>query len=190
MQELKDKILSDGKGIGSEIVKVDSFLNHQIDVTLLQHMGEEFARRFLDSKANKILTVEASGIPIACYAATAMNSLPVVFAKKAAPSTMVDGAYVTDIVSFTKGKTTSIRVSKDFLNAGDKVLIIDDFLASGEAGLGLMKLCEMAGAEVVGFGACIEKEWQGGSALLRERGVHVESLAVITSIEDGNIILK
>jgi len=187
MQELKDRILKDGKAIGTDILKVDSFLNHQIDVKLLSHIGEEFAKRLYTEGVNKILTVEASGIAIACAAAHAMGDLPVVFAKKAAPKTMISGAYTAEIVSFTKGTQTIIRVAKEFIRPEDNVLIIDDFLASGEAALGLLNIVKQAGAKCSGIGVVIEKEYQGGSAKLRALGYNVVSLAVIASIEDGKI---
>ena len=186
MKELEQRILTDGTGIGSEIVKVDCFLNHQIDVGLVRRMGEEFARLFEGSGANKILTVEASGIAIAFAAAQAMGDLPVVFAKKALPSTMND-PYVSKVHSFTKNTDKTIVVSKSYLSEGDRVLIIDDFLAYGSAGLGLVDIVRQAGAEVCGFGAAIEKQFQGGAEKLRALGIEAHSLAVITSIEDGNI---
>lgn len=190
MQILKDKILKDGKAIGTDILKVDSFLNHQIDVKLMTEIGEEFKKRLYKEGVNKILTVEASGITVAFAAAQAMGNLPVVFAKKAAPKTMITGAYTAEIISFTKGTQTIIRVAKEFLKPGDKVLIIDDFLASGEAVLGLLNIVRQSGAECLGIGAVIEKEYQGGSAKLRAMGYNVESLAIISSIEGGKINFK
>ena len=190
MQELKDRILKDGKAIGTDILKVDSFLNHQIDVKLLDNIGEEFKKRLYKEGVNKILTVEASGIAIACAASRAMGYLPVVFAKKAAPKTMISGSYTAEVVSFTKGTQTMIRVGKEFLGPQDRVLIIDDFLASGEAAFGLLNILKQAGAECLGIGAVIEKEYQGGSAKLRAMGYNVASLAVITSIENGTINFK
>ncbi len=190
MKLLEDRIRKDGTCIGTEIVKVDSFLNHQLDVALIRAMGEEFARLFCEDRPNKVLTLEASGIPIAYAAAQALGDLPLVFAKKAAPSTMIEDAYTADVKSFTKGTVSTIRVAHQYLSPGDRVLIIDDFLASGEAGAGLLTLVREAGAECVGFGAAIEKEHQGGHARLEEMGVKVESLAVITSIRDGKVIFK
>lgn len=190
MKLLEDRIKKDGTCIGTEIVKVDSFLNHQIDVALVRALGEEFARLFKDERPNKILTIEASGIPIAFAAAQALGDIPVVFAKKSAPSTMIEDAYTADVKSFTKGTVSTVRVAHQYLSKEDRVLIIDDFLASGEAGLGLAKLLEEAGAKCVGFGAAIEKEHQGGHARLEVLGIRVESLAVITSIKDGEIVFK
>ena len=190
MKLLEDRIKKDGTCIGTEIVKVDSFLNHQIDVALVRALGEEFARLFKDERPNKILTIEASGIPIAFAAAQALGDIPVVFAKKSAPSTMIEDAYTADVKSFTKGTVSTVRVAHQYLSKEDRVLIIDDFLASGEAGLGLVKLLKEAGAKCVGFGAAIEKEHQGGHARLEALGIRVESLAVISSIKDGEIVFK
>ena len=187
MKALKERIVADGVAIGTEIVKVDSFLNHQIDVALLDEIGQEFAKRFYGCEVTKILTVEASGIAVACMTARHMGSIPVVFAKKSSPSTMVDGFYSAEVKSFTKGTTSLVRVSQRFLGKGDKVLIIDDFLAHGEAALGLIEIVEKAGAELVGVGAVIEKQFQGGGTRLKGKGYRVESLAVIESIHDGNI---
>jgi len=187
MRELKERIVADGVAIGTEIVKVDSFLNHQIDVALLNKIGQEFAKRFAGKEITKILTVEASGIAVACMAAMHFGYIPVVFAKKTAPNTMIDGCYGAEVKSFTKGTTSVIRVAKKYLNEGDKVLILDDFLAHGEAATGLAELVKNAGAELVGIGAVIEKQFQGGSKRLREKGYCVESLAVIESIIDGSI---
>ncbi|MGI6727353.1 MAG: xanthine phosphoribosyltransferase [Anaerovoracaceae bacterium] len=190
MQKLKERILKDGQVIGTEIIKVDSFLNHQIDVELLSEIGEEFAKRYANRGINKILTIEASGIAIACVVAWHMGCLPVVFAKKAAPSTMIDGFYSTEVTSFTKRSVSKVMVSKKYLSKGDNVLIVDDFLAHGEAATGLANLVEQAGATVCGIGAAIEKEFQGGSQKLRQKGYRVESIVVITSIQDGHITFK
>ena len=187
MESLKRKIIEEGSVIGTEIVKVDMFLNHQIDVKFLETIGEEFARRFEDVQVDRILTVEASGIAIACAAARHFGYPPVVFAKKAAPSTMNDGFYEAEARSFTKGTVSKLKVANKFINEGDRVLILDDFLASGEASMALADIVEMAKAEVAGIGAVIEKGHQGGSARLREKGYRVESLAVIKSIKDGTV---
>lgn len=187
MKELKDRIAADGVAIGTEIVKVDSFLNHQIDVDLLDKIGKEFKKRFSDQKITKILTVEASGIAVACMAAVHFGNIPVVFAKKAAPNTMMEGFYESEVKSFTKGTVSMIKVSKKYLTKEDKVLILDDFLAHGEAALGLVELVKSAGAELVGIGAVIEKQFQGGSKRLLDKGYRVESLAVIESIREGQI---
>ncbi len=187
MHKLIERIKKDGIGIGTEIVKVDSFLNHQVDTALTKEIGEEFARLFADSGATKVLTVEASGIPAAYATASALGDLPMVFAKKMAPNTMIDGAYTAPVRSFTKGTLATVRVAKDFISADDRILIIDDFLASGEAAIGLLDIVRQAGARCVGIGAVVEKEFQGGGKRLEKLGYRVESLAVVTSIKDGNI---
>ncbi len=190
MEALKERIVADGVAIGTEIVKVDSFLNHQIDVVLLDEIGREFAKRFEGCGISKILTVEASGIAVACMAARHFGNIPVVFAKKTSPSTMTEEFYGAEVKSFTKGTSSVVRVSKKFLNPGDRVLILDDFLAHGEAAVGMAELVTQAGADLAGVGAVIEKQFQGGANRLREKGVRVESLAVIESIRDGKINFK
>lgn len=190
MDLLKRKILNDGKVIGKDIVKVDSFLNHQLDIGLLMVIGKEIRRRFSHMDINKILTIESSGIGIAAIAATYLDLVPVVFAKKAQPNTMSDEFYGAEVKSFTKGTVSVARISKEFLNKNDKVLIIDDFMAHGEAALGLCSLVEQAGGQVCGIAAVIEKEYQGGSRKLREAGYFVDSLAVIEKVEDGKIFFK
>ena len=187
MKILKDRIVEDGVAIGTEIVKVDSFLNHQIDVELLDQIGQEFAKRFQGCGVTKILTVEASGIAVACMAARHFGNIPVVFAKKTAPNTMTEGFFGAEVKSFTKGTTSVVRVSEKFLKKEDYILIIDDFLAHGEAALGMANLVEQAGASLVGVGSVIEKQFQGGSNRLRAVGIRVESLAVIEAIKDGEI---
>jgi len=187
MKALEQKILNQGQAIGNEIVKVDGFLNHQIDTKFIEEIGSEFGKRFADFSVTKILTVEASGIAIACETSKRFGYVPVVFAKKAAPNTMVEGFYQTQAKSFTKGNVATLRVSKKFLNPEDRVLIIDDFLASGEAAVALTRLVKQAEAEVVGIGAVIEKQFQGGGNDLRAQGYKVESLAVIENIKNGVI---
>lgn len=190
MKELQDKIIREGKTIGTEIVKVDMFLNHQLDIRLFDAMGEEIKRLFESEKPNKILTVESSGIAIAASAARAFGYIPVVFAKKTLPSTMTEDAYTAEARSFTKGTSSVLRVASQFLNEGDRVLIIDDFLAAGQAGMALCDIVEQSGAKVVGFCAAIEKKHQGGADLLRKRGIPVKNLAIIDHIEDGRIIFE
>ena len=187
MEILKDRIVRDGVAIGTEILKVDSFLNHQIDVVLLDQIGREFKRIFSDCRVTKILTIEASGIPIACLTAMQFDNVPVVFAKKASPSTMTEEFYGAEVKSFTKGTVSIARISKKYLGEADRVLIIDDFLAHGEAAFGMVSLVEQAGASLAGVGAVIEKQFQGGGDRLKKAGIRVESLAVIKSIKDGNI---
>lgn len=188
MKLLKEYIQKNGKAIGPGILKVDSFLNHQIDPNLMMAMGEEFKRKFEKDGVNKILTIEASGIAIGLAAAYAFN-IPLVFAKKKVPSTMGD-FYTANVYSFTKNKDYTICVSKEFLNPDDRVLIIDDFLAMGNAILGLKSLVEQAGAKVIGAGIAVEKGFQKGGDLLRENGLKVESLAIIDSLEDGVVKFK
>ena len=190
MELLRERIIRDGVAIGTEIVKVDSFLNHQLDVAFLYELGAEFHRRFAAVQPDKILTMEASGIPVAVLTALHFNNAPVVFAKKAAPSTMTEGFYIADVTSFTKGVISQARVSQKFLKPGEKILIIDDFLAHGEAALGLISLIEQAKGVVLGVGAVIEKEFQNGGNRVRERGYRVESLAVIKEITEGKIIFR
>ncbi|MEI8217100.1 MAG: xanthine phosphoribosyltransferase [Eubacteriales bacterium] len=187
MESLKQRILKDGRGIGREILKVDSFLNHQLDVELLNEIGKEFYDRFKDENINKILTIEASGIALAVITAQYFH-VPVVFAKKKEPSTMDEGSYIAQIHSFTKGIDYSAVVSKKYLDANDRVLIIDDFLARGGALRGLCDILDQAHSKLAGIGIVIEKEFQGGGRELREKGIKLESLAVIKSIEDNNII--
>lgn len=187
MELLKNMILEKGKTIGSDVVKVDMFLNHQIDVDLLCEIGKEFRRIFPSQKINKILTIEASGIGIACIAAQYF-SVPVVFAKKGANKNVGDNIYKADVYSFTKGVTTTIGISKDYLNENDHILIIDDFMANGKAVHGLINIINQAGATVEGIGIVIEKGFQPGGDALRSLGYRVESLAVIKSIDDGKVV--
>ncbi len=190
MKLLEDRIRADGVVKPGDVLKVDAFLNHQCDVELFDKMGEEWARRMAGTPVTKILTIEASGIGIACVAARHFDNVPVVFAKKA-PSINLDGDQLaTTIYSFTKQREFPVIVGRRFLNEGDQVFIIDDFLANGCALEGLVRLCEMAGATVVGIGIAIEKAYQGGGDRLRERGLRVESLARIASMngETGELI--
>lgn len=187
MEALKNKIINEGCGIGTSIVKVDGFLNHQVDVKLLEAIGEEFHQRFKNAKIDKILTVEASGIAIAAITSRYFGYIPVVFAKKTSPSTMVDGFFEAKAKSFTKGTISSVIVSKKYLKEGENILILDDFLAHGEAATALTQIVNMANANVSGIGIVIDKKFQGGGDKLKQQGYDVESLAVITKIEDGQI---
>lgn len=183
MKLLEDRIRTDGVVKPGGVLKVDAFLNHQCDVELFDAMGEEWARRFAGVSITKILTIEASGIGIACVAARHFGGVPVVFAKKA-PSINLDGdQYATTIYSFTKQREYPVIVGSRFLSPDDHVLIIDDFLANGCALEGLMRLCDMAGATVEGIGIAIEKAFQGGGDALRARGIRVESLARISAMD-------
>jgi xanthine phosphoribosyltransferase len=190
MKSLIDKIRNEGEAIGTQIVKVDGFVNHQIDVAFMMEMGREFRTRFGEAKIDKILTVEASGIAIACLTAVAFDYPRVIFAKKMVPTTMVDGFYESEAKSFTKGTISMLRVSKKFLDPKDRVLIVDDFLAHGEAATAMADIVQQAGATIVGFGIVIEKAFQGGGDRLRQAGFRVESLAVIDKIEDGVIFFN
>lgn len=190
MELLKQRILKDGTELGTEIVKVDSFLNHQLDVGLFMALGKEIHCRFGNLGVNKILTIESSGIGIAVITAMYFDLVPVVFAKKTQPSTMTEEFYGAPVKSFTKGTVSIARVAKKYLHPEDRVLIIDDFLAHGEAAAGLCSLVEQAGGKVCGIAAVIEKEFQGGGAKLRQAGYYVNSLSVITKIENGKIFFK
>lgn len=190
MELLKQRILKDGTELGTEIVKVDSFLNHQLDVGLFMALGKEIHCRFGNLGVNKILTIESSGIGIAVITAMYFDLVPVVFAKKTQPSTMTEEFYGAPVKSFTKGTVSIARVAKKYLHPEDRVLIIDDFLAHGEAAAGLCSLVEQAGGKVCGIAVVIEKEFQGGGAKLRQAGYYVNSLSVITKIENGKIFFK
>lgn len=189
MHLLEERILKDGKLFPGNILKVDSFLNHQMDIGLLNEIGKEFHRLYGDCGVNKILTIESSGIGIACIAAQYFDC-PVLFAKKTKTKNIAPTVYKTQVKSFTHGTTYDVIVSKEYLHKTDRVLIIDDFLAEGNALLGLIDLCSQAGAEVVGCGIAVEKAFQPGSARIREKGVRVESLAVIESMGGGEIKFK
>ena len=189
MKLLEERIIADGKVIGDDILKVDMFLNHQIDVHLLQEIGKEFKRRFDGCNINKILTIEASGIGIACITAQYF-SVPVVFAKKGAHKNVGSNVYSSVVHSFTKGTDSLVTVSKDYINKGDKILIIDDFLANGCAMLGLIDLVKGSGATIEGAGVVIEKGMQNGGDLIRSQGVHLESLAIIDSMTDTSLTFR
>ncbi len=184
MQALKDRILAEGKYLQNGILRVDSFINHQVDPALMDACGAEFAHAFAGCKADRILTAEISGIAPALMAAKHL-SLPVVYARKHKPITMPDQVYFTVAPSHTKGNMVDLIVSPDYLPRGEKVLIIDDFLASGSTILGLVRLVQAAGAEVVGIGTLIEKSFEGGRKNLESVGVPVVSLVCIESMENG-----
>jgi len=186
MELLKKRILAEGKVIGEDVLKVDMFLNHQIDVGLLGEIGREFYTRFAGENINKILTVEASGIGIACITAQQF-SVPVVFAKKGYNRNVGNDIFLSDVFSFTKGVNTQIGVSRNYIGPDDRVLVIDDFLANGEAVNGLIGIINQAGATLCGVGIVIEKGFQQGGRLLREKGVHLESLVIIKSMKGGKI---
>ncbi len=186
MELLKERIRRDGIVRGNDVLKVDSFLNHQMDVKLFEEIGKEFARRFDGCGVNKILTIEASGIGIACVVAQSFGC-PVVFAKKSKTKNIAGEVYTTRVVSFTHGNVSEVIVSKDFLGPEDRVLLIDDFLANGAALEGLIDIVHQAGATLVGAGIVVEKAFQPGGDRIRAKGVRVESLARVASMseEDG-----
>jgi xanthine phosphoribosyltransferase len=189
MQKMKDLILENGTYLGSGILKVDSFINHQVDPSFMMACGEEFARLFSSVNATRILTAEISGIAPAITTGLAMG-IPVVFARKSKPVTMPDQVYLTIAPSHTKGINVELIVSPEYLGEGERVLIIDDFLASGSTIMGLVRLIKAAGATLVGIGALIEKDFEGGRELLSPLGVLIESLACITHMDERGIVLK
>ena len=186
MKSMEDKILKEGKVLPGGILKVGNFLNQQIDTDLLRDIGEEIRRLFADDGVNKIMTIESSGIAIAAAAGMAMG-VPVIFAKKHKTSNVDGSVYSAKVHSFTHGNDYDAVVSSDYLGSSDRVLLVDDFLASGNAFQGMKKLVELSGAELVGAAAVIEKKFQGGGDALREEGVRVESLACISSMTDDSI---
>jgi len=186
MKLLQERILQEGKNLGSGILKVDGFINHQVDSVLMDACGQELARRFANVGATRVLTAEISGIAPALMTARYLN-LPVVYARKNKPVTMPDKVYLTVAPSHTKGNMVQLIVSPEYLGKGEKVLIIDDFLASGATILGLVRLAEAAGAELVGIGTLVEKTFEGGRDLLASTGVQIEALAKITSMDNGKI---
>ena len=186
MKLLHDKIMQEGKVLSSSVLKVDSFLNHQIDPLLMKEIGHEFANRFADQVITKILTIESSGIAPSVMLGLEIGA-PVVFARKRKSLTLSDNLYTSKVHSFTKNETNDISVSRNFLSKDDNILIVDDFLANGEAVKGLLDIAAQAGVNVVGVGIVIEKGFQDGGKLLREQGVRVESLAIVDSLEDGKV---
>lgn len=188
MKLLEDRIRKDGVVIGEDILKVDSFLNHQIDVALLREMGREWKRLYEGTEITKILTIEASGIGIACAAAEEFGC-PVLFAKKSRTRNLTGDVYSAKVHSFTHNTDNDVQVSKKYLNPEDKVLVIDDFLANGEALRGLIDLVRQAGATLVGCGVAIEKAFEPGGADIRSRGIRVESLARVRSMSETDGIV-
>ena len=186
MELLKNKILEEGTLIDNNILKVDSFLNHQMDINLFNEIGKEFKERFANKKVNKILTIESSGIGIACIVAQYFN-VPVVYAKKYPSKTIGSDSYSSYVYSYTKQATYQIRVSKKFINDNDNILIIDDFLANGNAVEGLIEIIHQGGATLSGVGIVIEKGFQEGGSLLRSKNIQLESLAILDDFSDGKI---
>ncbi len=188
MNFLEERIIKDGIVKPGNVLKVDSFLNHQIDINLLDQMGQEFKKRFSSKEVTKILTIEASGIAIASMTARYFN-VPVVFAKKTQTVVQDDDKFVSDVASYTHKVTNHVFVTKKYILPEDKVLIIDDFMAHGQAALGLIDIVKQAGGQVVGIGIAIEKGFQNGGKILREKGYQLESIAIVESMdaENGNI---
>lgn len=189
MQELKDRIVREGKVLPGSIIKVDGFLNHRVDTVLLEHIADEFGRLFDMGAVDVILTAEASGIALAAIVAQRFGK-PMIFAKKAKSDNIEGGLYQSDIFSYTYKKKVTLLVSKEWLHAGDRVLIVDDFMANGEAMRGLCDIVEKAGAVLVGIGCAVEKGFQGGGDRLRKAGVNLHSLAIIEGAEPGSIVFR
>lgn len=190
MKLLEDRILTEGQVRPGNVLKVDCFLNHQLDVELLDAMGEEFYRLFKEDGINKILTIEASGIAIACMAARHFH-VPVIFAKKAKSKNIDGDVYTSTVHSFTYGKDYDITMAQKFLGPEDRVLIVDDFMAVGKAMNGLLDVCKQAGAQVAGIGIAIEKGFQGGGDKLRAEGYKLESLAIVDKMtDDGKLFFR
>jgi xanthine phosphoribosyltransferase len=188
MNALKDRIRAEGRNLGNGILKVDGFINHQVDPSLMYECGRELAARFSSLGATKILTAEISGIAPAVMTAHHLK-IPVVYARKTKPITMPDQIFLTLAPSHTKGRNVELIVSPEYLAKGERILIIDDFLASGQTILGLVRLAQAAGSTVIGIGAVIEKTFEGGRNVLSTLNVPIESLAIITDMSDGKIVL-
>lgn len=189
MRLLQEKIKNDGQVLSDQILKVDSFLNHQIDPELMHEIGKEFAKRFANEGITKIVTIESSGIAPAVMTGLQFN-IPVIFARKRKSLTLTEGLITASVHSFTKQETNEISIAQKFLNAEDKVLIIDDFLANGQAALGLIDIVNQSGAEVAGVGIVIEKSFQDGAKMLSDQGIRVESLAHVASLANGEVTFK
>ncbi|MBQ2738700.1 MAG: xanthine phosphoribosyltransferase [Oscillibacter sp.] len=189
MQELKDRIVKEGKVLPGNIIKVDGFLNHRIDTVLMDHIAEEFGKHFNMDEVTLLLTAEASGIALATVCAHHFGK-PLVFAKKAKSDNIEGGLYRSDIFSYTYKKKVTLIAAKEWISSDDKILIIDDFMANGEAMRGLIDIVNSAGAELVGVGCAVEKGFQGGGDRLRAAGVNIKSLAIIDSCEPGNIVFR
>jgi len=189
MELLKNRILKDGRVKNNQIIKVDGFLNHQIDIELLNEIGKEFKSLFEDNEITKVITIEASGIALACAVAMHFN-VPVVFAKKSESKNIDGEIYTTTVTSFTRGRDYTVILEKRYLTSDDKILIIDDILATGKAQQGLLDISRQAGAKVAGIGVAIEKGFQGGGDKLRSEGYNVKSLAIIDSMENNTVIFR
>ena len=191
MNCLEKRILKDGVVKPGNVLKVDGFLNHQMDIVLMNEIGEEFYKRFADLKVTKILTIEASGIAIA-YAVAQKFGVPVLFAKKSKSINIADDTYVAEVESFTHKNKNMVVVSKQFLHEDDHVIIVDDFLANGCALQGLISICDQAGAKVEGIGVAVEKGFQVGGTIIRNLGYRLESLAIVESMNDatGEVVFR
>lgn len=186
MKLLKEKVLNEGIVLSDQVLKVDSFLNHQMDPILMKEVGREFTRRFEGEEITRVLTIESSGIAPGIMTALELE-VPLIFARKQKSLTLREDILVEKVYSFTKQESNEITVAKKFMKPGDRVLIIDDFLANGEAAFGLARIVEQAGAEVVGIGIVIEKAFQPGGKLLKEKGYRVESLVRLAALKDGQV---
>ncbi|WP_308609781.1 xanthine phosphoribosyltransferase [uncultured Granulicatella sp.] len=189
MESLEDRILKDGYVLGENILKVDSFLTHQVDLHLMKEIGDVFAKKFRDAGITKVVTIEASGIAPALYTADALG-VPMIFAKKSKNITMNEGILTAEVFSFTKQVTNTVSIASKYLSEKDKVLIVDDFLANGQAAKGLVEIVEQAGAKVEAVGIVIEKSFQEGRGLLEEAGIPVFSLARLERFENGKVVFK
>lgn len=189
MRMLEQRIIEEGRVIGDNVLKVDSFLNHQMDINLFNELGREFKRIFAGDRVDKILTIESSGIGLACITAQYFN-VPVLFAKKSLSNNLGSEIYQSHVFSFTRGAEYKIYVSKKYIHPGEKILIIDDFLANGQAVLGLSDIIAQAKANIVGAGIVIEKGFQSGRRILTEKGIRIESLAIIESMKGGKVVFK
>jgi xanthine phosphoribosyltransferase len=189
MELLKKRILESGSVVSGEVLKLDAILNHQIDPSLTMEMGKEFARRFRDSNITKVITIESSGIPIA-FAAAFELGVPMVFARRKKTLTTDTDSFCERVPSFTKGIVTDIMVSKQFLTASDRVLLIDDIIANGDAARGIIRIIERSGATLAGFGVAVEKSFQNGARTIRELGIRLDSLVNITGLRDGHIEME
>ena len=187
MELLKQRILQEGFALPGNVLKVDSFLNHQIDPALSAAMGKEFDQRFADFRVDRVLTIEASGIAVGLMTALELG-VPLVFARKKKSVLMTEEAYTTDVFSYTKKETSHVSVLKKFLPKDERVLIIDDFLANGDSALGMARIVEMAGSEVIGIGIVIEKSFQAGHKRITDAGYHLESLARVKSLDNCQIL--
>lgn len=190
MELLKKKILEEGRVAPGGILKVDGFLNHRVDIALCNEIGKEFRRIFSEKNINKILTMEASGIGIACIAAQYFDNVPVVYAKKSASKNIDGEVYVSEVESYTRGNTNKVIVSKRYLSKEDNILIIDDFLAKGKALMGLIEIIKQAGANIVGAGIVIEKGFQSGGKIIRDMGIRLESLAIIENMSENSLTFR